>query len=442
MVEGRILPWTEDSQSEEYPVWAEWEAVQREIYILNRTGIVDTTFNITPYDPNNPDDYAYILNLILDIRNETWDQASITVDYQSSWNIVGLPLEVEDANYQSLFPNAQSGTLYSFDLTYQLEEYLELGTGYLLKLTSGVPVTFTGTSINELTISLSQGWNLFSGLSTSLLPEDVYADEIVQIGTIYGLDGVYYSPESVDPGMGYWVRATQDGDITLSSTTIALKEVEQNNYLSDANTIVLSSGSYSTTLFFGKDIPEGEDLKYSLPPTIPKMAFDARFSGDTKVLLESNEIEILNRFKKLTIEYYIKIDAGKYMNWELKSQSGGQFILEGSGEITVPAEQRFTLNRVSQLPKPFILNQNFPNPFNNKTSIHYYVPVNKHVTIQIITLTGTLVKTLINKSQVTGYHQVDWNGMDMKNNTVSSGIYIYRLTTGDHSLTGKCIFLK
>ena len=442
MVEGRILPWTEDSQSEEYPVWTEWEAVQREIYILNRTGIVDTTFNITPYDPNNPDDYSYIMNLILEIRNETWDQGSITVDYQSSWNIVGLPLEVEDASYQSLFPNAQSGTLYSFDLTYQLEEYLELGTGYLLKLTSGVPVTFTGTSINELTISLSQGWNLFSGLSTSLSPEDIYAEEIIQIGTIYGLDGVYYSPESVEPGMGYWVRATQDGDLTLSSTTIALKEVEQIDYLSDANTIVLSGGTYSTTLFFGKDIPEREVIKYSLPPTIPKMAFDARFSGDTKVLLESNKIEILNRFKTLTIEYYIKIDAGKHMNWVLKSQSGGQFILEDSGEITVPSEQRFTLDRVSQLPKPFILNQNFPNPFNNKTSIHYYVPVNKHVTIQIITLTGTLVKTLINKSQVTGYHHVYWNGMDMKNNTVSSGVYIYRLTTGDHSLTGKCIFLK
>ena len=70
MVEGRILPWTEDSQSEGYPVWTDWEAGQRDVFFLDRNGVVDTTFNITPYDPGNPDDYTYIMNLILDLRDE------------------------------------------------------------------------------------------------------------------------------------------------------------------------------------------------------------------------------------------------------------------------------------------------------------------------------------------------------------------------------------
>jgi len=78
MVEGRILPWTEDSQSEGYPVWTDWEAGQRYVYFLNRNGIVDTTFNITPYDPGNPEEYTYIMNLILELRNETWGQDTVT----------------------------------------------------------------------------------------------------------------------------------------------------------------------------------------------------------------------------------------------------------------------------------------------------------------------------------------------------------------------------
>ena len=53
-----------------YPVWTEWGSVQRDVYFLNRTGGVDTTFNITPYSPSNPEDYTYIMNLILDLRDE------------------------------------------------------------------------------------------------------------------------------------------------------------------------------------------------------------------------------------------------------------------------------------------------------------------------------------------------------------------------------------
>tara|TARA_B100001146_G_scaffold73526_1_gene65239 strand:- start:2287 stop:2538 length:252 start_codon:yes stop_codon:yes gene_type:complete len=70
MVDGRILPWTEDLQSESYPVWIGWGAGQRDVYFLNRDGVVDTTFSITPYYPDDPEDYVYIMNLILELRTE------------------------------------------------------------------------------------------------------------------------------------------------------------------------------------------------------------------------------------------------------------------------------------------------------------------------------------------------------------------------------------
>ncbi|MDP6727227.1 MAG: FlgD immunoglobulin-like domain containing protein, partial [Candidatus Marinimicrobia bacterium] len=70
MVDGRILPWVADVQAEGFPVWTGWGASQRDVFFLNREGILDTTFNITPYDPDDPENYVYILNLILDLRNE------------------------------------------------------------------------------------------------------------------------------------------------------------------------------------------------------------------------------------------------------------------------------------------------------------------------------------------------------------------------------------
>ena len=75
-----------------------------------------------------------------------------------------------------------------------------------------------------------------------------------------------------------------------------------------------------------------------MPPTLPDMAFDVRFSSDMKLVPESGEIIVSNHSEMLTIEYDIKIDAGEHMNWVLTSESGKYYTLEGTGEITIPSE--------------------------------------------------------------------------------------------------------
>ena len=73
MVDGRILPWVEDVQANGYPVWADYMAVQRSTYIFNRDWEFIHSFDITTYDPNEPDDYTNMVNLILDylgIKND------------------------------------------------------------------------------------------------------------------------------------------------------------------------------------------------------------------------------------------------------------------------------------------------------------------------------------------------------------------------------------
>ena len=68
MISGRILPWVQDSESENYPIWSDFGASQRDVFFLDYNGAVDTSFSITPYSSSDPDDVQYLKELILSIR--------------------------------------------------------------------------------------------------------------------------------------------------------------------------------------------------------------------------------------------------------------------------------------------------------------------------------------------------------------------------------------
>ena len=139
----------------------------------------------------------------------------------------------------------------------------------------------------------------------------------------------------------------------MSSTALATKTVEPVNHLEGSNTLELSNGTHSSTLYFGKDVAEEHRNSYSLPPTFPQMAFDVRFNGDMKYAFESGDIEVLNTSDNLTISYDVVLDAGEHMNWVLGSSGGEEYILEGTGTITIPSSERFVLNRGSVIPITF-----------------------------------------------------------------------------------------
>jgi len=143
----------------------------------------------------------------------------IDVSFQFGWNIVGLPLEVEDPSYLIIFPDAIENTFFSFDGAYTPGSFMIEGEGYWLRFESAGNTTITGNSINELTISLNEGWNLISGVSTPLNISDIQdPDGIIISGTVYGFtSGSYLNTENIEPGKGYWVRANNSGSIILIS---------------------------------------------------------------------------------------------------------------------------------------------------------------------------------------------------------------------------------
>jgi hypothetical protein len=84
-------------------------------------------------------------------------------------------------------------------------------------------------------------------------------------------------------------------------------------------------------------------------------------------------------------------------------------------------------------PAAFALNQNYPNPFNLSTMIRYELSSTSYVTLSIYDLLGCEIVKLVNAQQDAGSYQIGWNGRDYSGKTVSSGVYVYRLTAVDRS---------
>ena len=89
------------------------------------------------------------------------------------------------------------------------------------------------------------------------------------------------------------------------------------------------------------------------------------------------------------------------------------------------------------LPVNFELSQNYPNPFNPSTTIKYAVPVDSKVRLEIYSMLGELVTTLVNDLQPAGNYTVAFDA-----SRFASGTYIYRLTAGTTVMTKKMLLIK
>ena len=124
-------------------------------------------------------------------------------------------------------------------------------------------------------------------------------------------------------------------------------------------------------------------------------------------------------------------------------------ILKGSGEngesviffdsfklLITPSDISID-NDTENNPIEFQLNQNYPNPFNPSTMINYQLTMTNEVDLSIYNMLGKKVETLVSEKQQVGNYQVVW---DAENHP--SGIYLYKLVSGDAMEVRKCVLLK
>jgi hypothetical protein len=90
-----------------------------------------------------------------------------------------------------------------------------------------------------------------------------------------------------------------------------------------------------------------------------------------------------------------------------------------------------------ETPKQFNLSQNYPNPFNPVTKINFALPKQGFVTLKIYDITGREFQTLVSEVKQSGYYSVDFNG-----SSLSSGVYFYKIQSGDFVSVKRMVLIK
>lgn len=121
-----------------------------------------------------------------------------------------------------------------------------------------------------------------------------------------------------------------------------------------------------------------------------------------------------------------KFPSGKIAASDMKT---GLYVLKVGNSVGI--------NDYNNTADDYSLGQNYPNPFNPKTVIRYSISENNFVNLKVYDILGNEVSELVNKKQTAGNYQIEFNG-----ESLSSGIYFYRLTSGEFVETKRMILLK
>ncbi len=92
---------------------------------------------------------------------------------------------------------------------------------------------------------------------------------------------------------------------------------------------------------------------------------------------------------------------------------------------------------IAEVPADFALAQNHPNPFNPTTQLNFALPQSGHVSVKVYNLLGQEVATLVNEVRDAGNHTVSFDA-----SSLSSGVYLYVMQSGDFTATKRMTLLK
>ena len=111
------------------------------------------------------------------------------------------------------------------------------------------------------------------------------------------------------------------------------------------------------------------------------------------------------------------------------------------GELSSPMGTT-NVEQTEGLPTEYALGQNYPNPFNPSTTITFSLPEAGSVVLQVYTISGELVKTVTQGTFPAGNFKAIWNATDQNGAQVATGMYLYRIQTGNFSSVKKMILMK
>ncbi len=228
---------------------------------------------------------------------------------------------------------------------------------------------------------------------------------------VYDLDGndVFYDYE---PGLGRFYYILKNNNNVITTGEFYIPEV-----LLDAITI-----KYNVQ-------PEG-DFELSRPIS--------------KLVYSNTEVTDKNNLTKPKSQMFTGFDScdssssiGPFGEIYRTTNNGLNWYVIGKSKEDGDSKLSVNDDNTSTIPDKFKLSQNYPNPFNPNTHLRIEIPELRYVRLTVFDILGREITTLVNQQLSPGKYEVEFNAENYP-----SGVYYYRLTSGNYSETKKMILLR
>ncbi|MCH8524739.1 MAG: T9SS type A sorting domain-containing protein [Balneolales bacterium] len=393
-------------------------------------------------------------------------ETPFTQEYPSGWFLIGSP-QSEPFDPITGVRHSVNETLFGFNGAYTDETSMIAGQGYWLYSSDVAEATFTPPFEDTITRFLRQGWNLVSGVWQPT-PLNLVTDPsgILVPGTLYSFDSGYTLADAIKPGKGYWVMASESGEITISleGDISAGKRPPEVALPEGFMVFEVSHGTVHSLEFIQgehSNVESDEIKRYAMPPLPPADAFDIRFSNNSRLVNQIDaQLDVRNPKHDLTITLYespltdgqwldltlyygnvdtpeleLQVQPGETVTLAAKVEDGrylAKIITRTGGVVSIDDVERITL------PAMVELRQNYPNPFNPSTTIGYSIPEMTDVRLDVYNMLGQHVTTMVEQNNhAAGFHSVRFDATGL-----SSGMYVYRLHAGNTVITKKFTLIK
>ncbi len=321
---------------------------------------------------------------------------------------------------------------------------LEAGMGYAVYPSSDMEVTLCGAPVESFDVTLEAGWNLIGATWTDVLftaPDTDPAGAIDPTETRWYECGVdYHLTTTLEHCRGHLVMVTDPSGCVLhvpgargGKVVYTVKDGQfaplfTGKLVTDSRTLTFGAADIATENF-----DRGID-HYAVPAHVGQSEFVLGGGYDTDYRTTDSKIEWT---VNATSNYRATLEVEG--DW-IVSLNGATY---GDGDVVeiTPGSHKLVADRVA-IPDAFALGQNLPNPFNAVTAIKYELPTDTRVTLEVYSVLGQKVATLINGEQEAGYRSVVWDGSDDEGRPVPSGIYFYKISAGDFKATRKMTLMK
>jgi hypothetical protein len=389
--------------------------------------------------------------------NQGWNWISSNVD-PSNPNVEVIWSGITDLNIVKSYSGFYVPGVYNGIGDWNIKEM------YKAHLSASNVLTIEGQRFDpDFPIDLNEGWNW-----VSYLPEIVIDAEEALVSIINDLNiaksydgffvpGVYNGIGNMEMGKGYTVHTQQPCALVYPNENPLTKAKLTEEFITD----ISDSCSHFT------DFRKTEDYQALLVKSINSNGIELSAGDEIGIYSESGiliggavvkgnyplgmmawmddsqtaELDGFVPGEKMVIKYWHSGEDKEYY-MHLTIDYGSEIL--GKTAITILSLEIDLLSSLASvmMPVDFGLEQNFPNPFNPKTTIRYSLPEAKDMTLTVYSINGKVVKILVNGFKQAGHHQVIWDGKNTNGDFIASGIYLYRMESGNFLDIKKMIFIK